>query len=92
MSPWLFKIIKDGCMRGMKTKVGNIGARLKLNRFGWKVVACICYDTVLLTEIAGDPQTAVDKFHGICLRRKLRMNAGKSKVMVSERKEVEVCL
>ena len=27
----------------------------------------------------------------MCLRRKLKVNAGKSKVMVFERKEIEVC-
>ena len=32
----------------------------------------------------------VDQFHSVCSRRKLRANAGKSKVMVFERKEVEV--
>ncbi len=32
MSPWLFNIFMDDCMREMKAKVGNIGARLKLMR------------------------------------------------------------
>ncbi len=32
----------------------------------------------------------VDQFHSVCSRRKLRVNAGKSKVMVFERREVEV--
>lgn len=31
MSTWLFYILKDGCMRVMKTKVENFGARLRLN-------------------------------------------------------------
>ncbi len=32
----------------------------------------------------------VDQFHIVCSRRKLRVNAEKSKVMVFERKDVEM--
>ncbi len=32
----------------------------------------------------------VDQFHSVCSRRKLRVNTGKSKVMVFDRKEVGV--
>ena len=32
----------------------------------------------------------VDEFYGACTRRKLNMNAGKSKVRVFERREAEV--
>ena len=50
-SPWLFNIFMDGCMREMKAKVGNIGARLKMNGNGWAVVACLfADDTVLFAE------------------------------------------
>ncbi len=31
MSPWLFDIFVDGCMREMNRKVVNAGAELKLN-------------------------------------------------------------
>ncbi len=31
MSLWLFNIFMDGCMREMQAKVGNVGARLKVN-------------------------------------------------------------
>ncbi len=31
MSPWLFNIFMDGCMREMICKVGNAGAKLRLN-------------------------------------------------------------
>ncbi len=29
MSPWLFNIFMDGCMRAMKSKVVNAGAKLR---------------------------------------------------------------
>ena len=78
-------------MREMKAKVGKVGARLKLNAGDWSVAACLfADDTVLLAESERELQRVVDQFHSVCSRRKLRVNAGKSKVMVFERKEVEV--
>ncbi len=47
MSPWLFNVFMDGCIREMKAKVGKLGARLKLNGVDWAVAACLqmtlCY-------------------------------------------------
>ncbi len=40
---------------------------------------------VLLTENEGMLQRTVDEFERVCKRRKLKVNAGKSKVMVFER-------
>ncbi len=44
---------------------------------------------VLLAESKGDLQRVVNEFYSVC-RRKLKVNAGKSKVMVFERREEEV--
>ncbi len=44
MSPWLFNIFMDGCIREVKAKVGKIGAGLKLNGMGWLVIACLFAD------------------------------------------------
>ncbi len=44
MSPWLFDIFMDGCMRDVKVKVGKIGAGLKMNGMGWSVTACLFAD------------------------------------------------
>ncbi len=46
-------------------------------------------DTVLLAESEGDLQRVVNEFYSVHKRRKLKVNAGKSKVMVFERREVE---
>ncbi len=35
-------------------------------------------------------QRVVNEFYSVCKRRKLKVNAGKSKVMLFERREVEV--
>ncbi len=78
-------------MREVKAKVGKIGAGLKLNGVDWSVTACLfADDTVLLAESERVLQRVVDQFHNTCSSRKLRVNAGKSKVMVSERMVVEV--
>ncbi len=47
--------------------------------------------TVLLAESVRELQRAVDEFYSVCLRRKLKVNVGKSKVVVFERNEAEVC-
>ncbi len=49
------------------------------------MVGLYTYDTVLLAESEGMLQRIVDEFDRICKRRKLKMNAGKSKVMVFKR-------
>ncbi len=88
MSPWLFNIFMDGCMKEMKCKVGNTGANLRLKGEVWSVVTCLfADDTVLLAESEGDLQRVVNAFYSKCKRRKLKVNAGKSKVMVIERRE-----
>ncbi len=53
--------------------------------------ACLFADnTALMAESERELQRVVDQFHNVCSRRKLRVNAGKSKVMVFERREVEL--
>ncbi len=52
-------------------------------------IPCI-YDNVLLADSEREHQKGVDEFYRVCVRRKLRVNTGKYKVMEFERKEVEV--
>ncbi len=78
-------------MRKMKSKVVNAGAKLRLNGEVWSAVTCLfADDTVLLAESEGGLQRIVNEFYSVCKRRKLKVNAGKSKVMVFGRREVEV--
>ncbi len=63
MSPWLFNIFMDGCMREMKVKVGKVDARLKLNGVDCSVAACLFVDdTVLLAESERKLQRVVDQW------------------------------
>ncbi len=45
---------------------------------------------MLLAESEGDLQRVVNEFYNVCKRRKRKVNTGKSKVMVFERREEEV--
>ena len=78
-------------MREMKAKVEKIGARLKLNGVVWSVVAYLFTDDmVLLAESKRELKRVVDQYNGVCVRRKLKVNVRKSKVLEFERKEIEV--
>ncbi len=80
----------DGCLKEMKSKVVNAGAKLRLNGKVWSVVTCVLADdTVLLVEIEGDLQRVVNEFCSVWKRRKLKVNAGKSMIMVFERRKEE---
>ncbi len=86
MSPWFFNIYMEGCIREMKVGVWDFGARLNVRGVEQPLVAGLyADDTVLLAESEGMPQRIVDEFDRACRRRKLKVNAGKSKVMVFER-------
>ncbi len=53
----------------------------------WSIVACMFADnTVLLLGSERELYTVVDEIYSVCVRRKLRVDDGKSKMMVFERK------
>ncbi len=85
-SPWLFNIYMDGCIREMKVRVWDLDAGLNVRGVEQPVVTGLyADDTVLLAESEGMLQRIVHEFDRVCKRRKLKVNAGKSKVMVFER-------
>ncbi len=86
MSLWLFNIYMAGCIREMKVRVWNLGARLNVRGLEQPLVAGLyADDTVLLAESEGMLQRiVVAEFDRVCRRRKLKVNSGKSKVMVFE--------
>ena len=47
---WVLNVFMDGCMREKKAKLGNVGARLKINGMCWVVVACMFADHMLFAQ------------------------------------------
>ncbi len=75
----------DGCIRETKVRVWDLGARLKMRCVKQTfVVGLYADDTVLLAESERMLHRIVDEFDRVCKRRKLKVSAGKSKVMVFE--------
>ena len=58
ISPWLFNIFMDRCMR---VKGENVGTSLKINVMGWTVMACLfATNIVLFAESEEQLQNVVD--------------------------------
>ncbi len=88
MSPWLFNTYMDGYIGEMKVEVWYLGARRIVRGMEQPlVVGLYVDDTVLLAESEGLLQKIVDEFDWVCKRRKLKVNAGKSKVRVFREQE-----
>ena len=91
MSPWLFNIFMDGVMKEVKMRIRNEGAGLMKDGIEWKIPACLyADDAVLFAESEEELQRMVSAFDKVCERRKLKVNAKKSKVMVFERREYDM--
>ncbi len=76
MSPWLFSIYMNGCIREKKVRVRDLGPRLHVRGVEQPLVAGLCEDdTVLLAETEGMLQRIVDEFDRVCKRRKFKVNA-----------------
>ncbi len=76
----------DRCIREVKVGVWDLGTRLNVRGVEQPLVECLYTDdTVLLAESEGILQRIVDEFEKIYKMRKLKVNAGKSKVTVLER-------
>ena len=91
MSPWLFNVYMDGVIREMKARAGEVGVELGREGGVWNLATSMfADDTVLMAGSESDLQKLVDEFCTACSRRGLKVNVGKSKVMVFERGSREV--
>ncbi len=72
MSPWLFNIYMDGCIRDMKVGVQELGARLNMRGVEKPVVAGLyANDTLLLADSEGLLQRIVDNFDRVCKKEQV---------------------
>ena len=88
MSPWLFIEYMDPVMKEMKMAIRKKGVRfLEEGRESRLPGFFYADDLVLCAESGEDLRAIVGRFVEVCRRRGLKLNAGKSKVMVLNREE-----
>ena len=83
LSPWLFNMFVDGVVRAVGVR--KLGVGVEMNG-GMKVSQLLfADDTVLVANSEAMLSRLVKEFGRVCERRKLKVNVGKSKVMVCSR-------
>ncbi|MCP4337615.1 MAG: reverse transcriptase family protein, partial [Desulfobulbaceae bacterium] len=92
MSPWLFSVYMDGVMKEIQGRAVDVGVPMMGEGSEWKLpVLLFADDTVLLSDNEWELQGLVNMFRTVCERRNLKVNVGKSKVMVFERGAATDC-
>ena len=82
MSPWLFNVYMDGVVREVNARVLGRGLELVGENERWEVNQLLfADDTALVADSEEKLKQLVTEFGSVCEIRKLRVNAGKSKVM-----------
>lgn len=92
MSPWLFNVFMDGVMREVRENVDDVGVQMCDERNGtdWSIDwLMFADDTALVGDSDEKLQKLVREFGNVCKRRKLTVNASKSKVMKMSRDQGE---
>ena len=92
MSPWLFNLYMDEVMKEVKMGMGRRGLRLLGDRRKWRLPDLLYADDLFLcSESEEDLREMVGWFAEVCRRRKPKINASKSKVMVLNQREGLKC-
>ena len=82
MSPWLFNAYMEAAME-VKMGMGRRGVRFQEEGRGWRLPGLLCADDLVSCGESGeDLRAIVGRFNEVCRRRGLKVNAGKSNVMV----------
>ena len=90
MSPWLFNVYVDAMMKEVKMR--RKGVRFLEERREWRLPGFLYADDLVLRgESEEDLRGMVGQFVEVCRRRELKVNAGKSKVMVMNGEEGLEC-
>ena len=83
-------------MKEKKMEMGRRGVRFQEKGRGWRMLGlCYTVDLVMCDESEEDLRAMVGRFVEVCKRRGLKINEGKSKVMVlggEEGLKFEVCI
>ena len=93
--PWLFNVYMDAVMKEAKMEMGREGVRFQEDGREWGLPGLLhADDLVLCGESEENLRAMVERFAEVYKRRSLKVNIGKSKVMVlggEEGLECEVC-
>ena len=83
-SPWLFNVYMETVMKELKMGMERRGGIFQEERREWRLPDLLYSDDLVLCgEWEEDLRAMVGRFAEVCRRRGLKVNAGKSKVMVS---------
>ena len=96
MSPWLSNVHINVVMKGVKMGMGRRGVRFQEKGREWRLPGLLyADDLVLCGKSEEDLRVMVGRFVEVCKRRSLKVNAGKSKMMIlsgEEGLECDVCV
>ena len=88
MSPWLFNVHMYGVMKELKMGMGKRGVSFMEDEREWRLPGLLyADDLVICGESEENLRVMVGQFAELCRRRELKVNAGKSKVMVLNRED-----
>ena len=83
MSHWIFNVNMNAVMKKLKMGMGRRGVRFEEERREWRLPDLLYADNLVLCgESEEELKTIVGRFIEVYRRRSLKVNAGKSKVML----------
>ena len=92
MSSWLFNVYIYAMMKDLKMGMGRRGVKFHEEGREWRCSGLLyADDLVLCGESEEDLRAMVGLFVEVCRRRRLKVNVGKSKVMVLRGEEGLEC-
>ena len=91
MSPWLFNVYMDAVIKEVKRGMERRGMRFQEEEGRELPGLLYANDLVLCGELEEDLKVMVGCFAEMCRRRGLKVNTGKSKLMVLGREEGLKC-
>ena len=88
MSSWLFNVYMDGLLKQVKMGMGRRGVRFLEDEREWRFPGLLyTHDLVLCGELEDELRAMVHWFAEVFRRRRLKINAGKSKMILLNREE-----
>ena len=83
MSPWLFNVYVDGVMKEVKMGMGRREVSFLEDEREWRLPGLLYADDLVpCGESEEDLRVMVERLAEVCKIRGLKVNAGKTKVMV----------